>query len=52
MIGLPPIDTMGFGIKEVSSDNLLPKPPANITAFTLKNIYKKIITYKLIFLNK
>jgi hypothetical protein len=32
-IGLSPINTIGFGIKSVSSDILVPSPPANITSF-------------------
>jgi len=32
-IGIPPISTMGFGRSEVSSLNLLPSPPARMTAF-------------------
>ena len=31
--GLPPISTMGFGFKSVSSLIRVPRPPANITAF-------------------
>jgi hypothetical protein len=31
-IGFPPISTIGFGFKDVSSDNLVPNPPAKITA--------------------
>ena len=34
-IGFPPISTIGFGLTSVSSDNLVPKPPANITTFIL-----------------
>jgi hypothetical protein len=33
-IGLPPISTMGFGLTEVSSEILVPSPPARMTAFT------------------
>jgi hypothetical protein len=34
-IGLPPISTIGFGLKWVSSDNLEPLPPAKMTAFKM-----------------
>ena len=40
MMGRFPICTIGFGIKEVSSDKRVPKPPAKITTFTFLNIYK------------
>ena len=33
-IGLPPISIMGFGLMEVSSEILVPSPPARMTAFT------------------
>ena len=32
-IGLPPISTIGFGLIDVSSASLEPKPPAKITTF-------------------
>src|SRR5262245_50264704 len=32
-IGLPPISTIGFGRKTVSSDKRDPNPPAKMTAF-------------------
>src|SRR5690606_42164160 len=32
-IGLPPISTIGFGRRVVSSANRVPNPPARITAF-------------------
>jgi hypothetical protein len=34
-IGLPPISIMGLGFKWVSSEILVPKPPAKITTFML-----------------
>jgi len=45
-IGLSPISTMGFGLRCVSSDNLVPRPPAKITTFILYNFknYGFIIT--------
>jgi hypothetical protein len=30
-IGLDPISTIGFGLVAVSSESLVPNPPANIT---------------------
>ena len=32
-IGLPPISTIGFGLTAVSSESLVPSPPARMTAF-------------------
>ena len=32
-IGFSPISTIGLGLMPVSSDNLVPNPPASITAF-------------------
>ena len=32
-IGLPPISTMGLGLRWVSSERRVPKPPAKMTAF-------------------
>src|ERR1700730_18607934 len=32
-IGRPPISTMGLGLTSVSSDNLVPNPPASRTTF-------------------
>src|SRR5215210_3488174 len=34
-IGRPPISTMGFGLRVVSSDIRVPSPPARMTAFTI-----------------
>ena len=34
-IGIPPISTIGFGLKSDSSDILVPKPPAKITIFSI-----------------
>ena len=42
-IGLPPISTIGFGFNSVSSDNLVPSPPANITTFIFNPYYLLII---------
>ncbi len=33
-IGEPPISTIGFGVRSVSSASLVPSPPAKITVFT------------------
>src|SRR5581483_1537364 len=33
MIGRPPISTIGFGRTSVSSESLVPRPPARITTF-------------------
>ena len=35
-IGRPPISTIGFGFVEVSSESLVPRPPASMTAFIAK----------------
>ena len=35
-IGLPPTETMGFGIEWVNSDKRVPNPPAKITTFMSK----------------
>ena len=44
-IGLYPISTMGLGLRCVSSDNLVPRPPAKITTFIyLEKSDKNIIT--------
>ena len=32
-IGLPPISIIGFGLRWVSSEIRVPRPPASITAF-------------------
>src|SRR5947209_14047336 len=42
-IGRPPISIMGFGLMEVSSDILVPSPPARMTAFTdrIRSFVKK-----------
>jgi len=37
-MGLPPISIIGFGRKLVSSDNLVPKPPARITAIISQSL--------------
>lgn len=34
-IGFDPISTIGFGRTEVSSESLVPNPPASITTFML-----------------
>jgi hypothetical protein len=34
-IGLPPISIIGFGLNADSSEILVPKPPAKITAFII-----------------
>jgi hypothetical protein len=42
-IGIPPIVINGFGLLSVSSENLVPKPPAKITHFiylTKLNLFK------------
>lgn len=45
-MGFPPISTMGFGRRSVSSDNLEPRPPAKITTFISgTNEIKKIRNY-------
>ena len=44
-MGLLPISIIGFGLLEVSSDNLVPKPPAKIIAFTLDLNLIEILTY-------
>jgi hypothetical protein len=33
IIGFPPISTIGLGLTAVSSESLVPKPPARMTAF-------------------
>ena len=33
-IGLLPISTIGLGLKSVSYDSLVPRPPANIIVFS------------------
>lgn len=42
-MGFPPTSTMGFGREEVSSAILVPKPPANMTAFIISLKTKKFI---------
>ncbi len=37
-IGLPPISIMGFGLRCDSSEILVPRPPARMTAFMYKNV--------------
>jgi hypothetical protein len=38
-MGLPPTSTMGLGRETVSSDNLVPSPPARMTAFMLSPLF-------------
>ena len=39
IIGIPPTSTMGLGFVVVSSESLVPIPPARITAFIInKNL--------------
>jgi hypothetical protein len=41
-IGRPPISTIGFGLVIVSSESLVPRPPAKITAF-IEVVPKRIV---------
>ena len=47
IIGFPPISIIGFGFRSDSSEILVPKPPAKITAFNIFTIKKILLLIRI-----